>query len=61
MRQARESHPGRSETGIREIKAVADTLVYLGVISRRIRQEEATLFVGCLLLNQFITAGSVGD
>ena len=36
-----------SDTGIRDIKAVSDRLVYLGVISRWIRNEEATLFAGC--------------
>ena len=46
----------RSDTGIRDIKMVADTLVYLGTISRWIRNEEATLFAGCRLLNDFITA-----
>ena len=46
-----------SDTGIRDIKAVADTLVYLGVISRWIRDEEATLFAGCRLLNRFISDG----
>lgn len=46
----------QSNTGIRNIKAAADTLVYLGVISRWIRNEEATLFAGCCLLNNFITA-----
>ena len=46
----------QSDTGIRDMKAVADTLVYLGVISRWIRNEEATLFAGCRLLNDFITA-----
>jgi hypothetical protein len=45
----------RSDTGIRDMKAVADTLAYLGVISRWIRNEEATLFAGCRLLNDFIT------
>jgi hypothetical protein len=44
-----------SDTGIRDIKAVSDRLVYLGVISRWIRNEEATLFAGCRLLNDFIT------
>jgi len=43
-----------SATGIRDIKAVADTLVYLGAINRCIRSEEATLFAGCRLLNEFI-------
>src|SRR5438445_13467222 len=38
------------------MKAVADTLAYLGVISRWIRYNEATLFAGCRLLNDFITA-----
>jgi len=49
----------QSDTGIRDIKAVADTLAYLGVISRWIRNEEATLFAGCRLLNNYIdtTAG----
>src|SRR5437879_875941 len=46
----------QSDTGIRDIKAVADTLAYLGVTSRWIRNEEATLFAGCRLLNDFITA-----
>jgi hypothetical protein len=46
----------RSDTGIRDLKAVADTLAYLGVISRWIRNKEATLFAGCRLLNDFITA-----
>lgn len=41
----------QADTGIDDIKAVADTLVYLGVISRWIRDEEATLFAGCRLLN----------
>ena len=45
----------QSDTGIRDIKAVADTLTYLGVISRWIRNEEATLFAGCRLLNNYIT------
>src|SRR2546428_5555084 len=46
----------QSDTGIRDMKAVADTLAYLGVISRWIRNNEATLFAGCRLLNDFITA-----
>lgn len=46
----------QSDTGIRDIKTVADTLTYLGVISRWIRNEEATLFAGCRLLNNYITA-----
>jgi hypothetical protein len=46
----------RSDTGIRDMKAVADTLASLGVISRWIRNKEATLFAGCRLLNDFITA-----
>ncbi len=46
----------QSDTGIRDIKLVADTLVYWGTISRWIRNEEATLFAGCRLLNNFITA-----
>jgi len=46
------------DTGIRDMKAVADRLVYLGVISRWIRNEEATLFAGCRLLNDFITAAA---
>jgi hypothetical protein len=50
-----------SDTGIRDIKAVSDTLVYLGVISRWIRNEEATLFAGCRLLNDFITGGIAGE
>jgi len=45
----------QSDTGIRDIKAVADTLTYLGVISRWIRNEEATLLAGCRLLNNYIT------
>jgi len=46
----------QSDTGIRDVKSVADRLAYLGVISRWIRNEEATLFAGCRLLNDFITA-----
>jgi hypothetical protein len=46
----------QSDTGIQDIKAVADTLAYLGVISRWMRNEEATLFAGCRLLNNYITA-----
>jgi len=46
----------QSDTGIKDIKAVADTLVYLGVVSRWIRNEEATLFAGCRLLNNHITS-----
>lgn len=49
-----------SDTGIRDIKAVSDTLVYLGVISRWIRNENATLFAGCRLLNEFITGCTAG-
>jgi hypothetical protein len=45
----------QSDTGISDIKAVADTLVYLGAISRWIRDEEATLFAGCRLLNDAMT------
>ena len=55
-RQTGESHPGPSDTGIRDIKAVADRLASLGVISHWIRNEEATLFAGCRPLNDFITA-----
>lgn len=44
----------QSETGIPNIKTVADTLVYLGAISRWIRNEEATLFAGCRLLNDYM-------
>jgi hypothetical protein len=47
----------QSDTDIQDIKAVADTLVYIGAISRWIRDEEATLFAGCRLLNDVITAG----
>jgi hypothetical protein len=43
------------ETGIEQIKSVADRLVYMGAISRWIRNDEATLFAGCRLLNNFIT------
>lgn len=50
-----------SDTGIRDIKAVSDTLVYLGVISRWIRNEEATLFAGCRLLNDFISGSKSED
>lgn len=48
----------QSDTGIQNIKAVADTLVYLGAISRGIRNDEATLLAGCRLLNDFITGAS---
>ena len=44
-----------AETGIEDIKIIADRLVYMGAISRWIRNEEATLFAGCRLLNHFIT------
>ena len=44
-----------AETSIDDIKSVADRLVYMGAISRWIRNEEATLFAGCRLLNNFIT------
>ena len=50
-----------SDTGILDIKAVADTLVYLGGISRCIRNEEATLFAGCRLLNECIIGSSLGS
>ena len=50
-----------SDTDIRDIKVVSDTLVYLGVISRWIRNEEATLFAGCRLLNGFIIDGIAGE
>ncbi len=50
----------QSDTGIQNIKQVADTLTYLGVIGRWIRNEEATLFAGCRLLNDFITAHANG-
>jgi hypothetical protein len=46
----------QSDTGIRDIKSVADTLVYLGAVSRWIRDEEATLFAGCRPLNNVIAA-----
>jgi hypothetical protein len=41
----------QADTGIDNLKAVADTLTYLGAISRWIRNEEATLGAGCRLLN----------
>jgi hypothetical protein len=44
-----------TETTIKHIKTVADRLVYMGAISRWIRNDEATLFAGCRLLNHFIT------
>ncbi len=47
-----------AETGIEDIKAVADRLVYLGAVSRWIRQDEATLFAGCRLLNDFLAGDS---
>jgi hypothetical protein len=46
----------QADTAIDNIKAVADTLVYLGTISRWIRDEEATLFAGCRLLNDTLQA-----
>jgi hypothetical protein len=51
-------NPASAQTGadIRDIKAAADTLVYLGAISRWIRNEEATLFAGCRLLNDAVAA-----
>ncbi|MBA2486625.1 MAG: ATP-binding protein [Nitrospira sp.] len=50
-------NPGKAaiDTGIEEIKVVADRLVYMGAISRWIRNDEATLFAGCRLLNNFVT------
>lgn len=48
----------QADTAIDAIKPVADTLVYLGAISRWIRDEEATLFAGCRLLNDALTAGT---
>jgi hypothetical protein len=50
----------QADTGIRDLKAVADTLAYLGVISRWIRNEEATLFAGCRPLNDFINKKARG-
>jgi hypothetical protein len=44
-----------AETGIDDIKSVADRLVYMGAVSRWIRNDEATLFAGCRLLNNFVT------
>lgn len=44
-----------SEAGIDAIKTIADRLVYMGAISRWIRNDEATLFAGCRLLNNCIT------
>lgn len=46
----------QSDTGLRDIKTIADTLVYLGAISRWIRDEEAALFAGCRPLNDVVTA-----
>jgi hypothetical protein len=48
-----------AETGIEDIKTVADRLVYLGAISRWIRNDEATLFAGCRLLNNCVTGRSL--
>lgn len=48
-----------AETAIEHIKTVADRLVYMGAISRWIRNDEATLFAGCRLLNNFITGRSL--
>ena len=49
-----------AETGIDDIKNVADRLVYMGAISRWIRNEEATLFARCRLLNDFISGRATG-
>ena len=46
----------QADTAIDDIKGVADTLVYLGTISRWIRDEEATLYAGCRLLNDALQA-----
>lgn len=46
----------QADTGIDDIKVIGDTLVYLGAISRWIRDEEATLFAGCRLLNDALRA-----
>lgn len=48
----------QTDTGIDDIKGIADTLVYLGVISRWIRNEEATLFAGSRLLNQALATSA---
>ena len=54
---ARPVNPAKAgiEAGIEHLKTVADRLVYLGAISRWIRNDEATLFAGCRLLNNFVT------
>src|SRR5438445_13657855 len=43
----------QSDTGIRDMKAVADTRAYLGVISRLIRNEEERPCTGRRLVNAF--------
>ncbi|MEW6683172.1 MAG: hypothetical protein AB1451_09675 [Nitrospirota bacterium] len=48
----------QADTAIANIKSVADTLVYLGAISRWIRDEEATLFAGCRLLNNALRSSA---
>ena len=59
IEQGRPVNPSQAQadTGIGNIKAVADTLAYLGAISRWIRNEAATLFAGCRLLNDYLVKG----
>ena len=53
--------PGLVRHGHPRHQGSSDTLVYLGVISRWIRNEQATLFAGCRLLNDFIIDGIAGE
>ena len=41
------------DLGRSDIKPAADTLCYLGMVSRWIRDEEATLSAGCQLFNEW--------
>jgi hypothetical protein len=55
VRQDRPINPRQAakELGQSDIKPAADTLCYLGLVSRWIRNEEATLSAGCQLFNDW--------
>jgi hypothetical protein len=55
VRQGRPVNPRQAarELGQSSIKSTADTLCYLGLISRCMRDEEATLSAGCQLFNDW--------
>ena len=55
IRQGRPVNPRQAamDLGQADIKSTADTLCYLGLINRWIRDNEATLSAGCLLFNDW--------